>query len=207
MDRAMEFLLNPNVSYFLLVLGFTLAILALFAPGTGFVEVAALVILLAAGYGVINLPINIWALAILLVGVFPFLIALRRSRNWLYLLISLVALIVGSVFLYRNPRGGPAVDFLLAVVVSGLAGLLLWFTGRKGVDAIRKKPAHDLAELVGQLADARTDILRAGTVYANGEEWSARSVTFIPAGSQVKVIGRDGLVLLVEPLAPPHPQA
>ena len=37
----MEFLLDPNVAYLLLVVGTVLAIMALFAPGTGVLEVGA----------------------------------------------------------------------------------------------------------------------------------------------------------------------
>ena len=40
-----------------------------------------------------------------------------------------------------------------------------------------------------------------GIVYAVGEEWSARSSTGaeIPSGAQVRVIGQEGLTLIVEP--------
>jgi len=39
-----------------------------------------------------------------------------------------------------------------------------------------------------------------GTVYVGGEEWTARSQDPIPAGMPVRVIGRDGLVVVVEPV-------
>ena len=57
----MEFLINPNVSYVLLVIGFIFAILALLTPGTGFIEAAALLVLALAGYGIMNMPFNPWA--------------------------------------------------------------------------------------------------------------------------------------------------
>jgi membrane-bound serine protease (ClpP class) len=37
-----------------------------------------------------------------------------------------------------------------------------------------------------------------GTVYLGGEEWTARSAAFIPAGSRVKAVRREGLSLVVE---------
>src|SRR5512138_1228702 len=98
----MEILLEPNVAYLILVGGFLLAILALFAPGSGVLEVAAFFALFIAGYEVYNLPINWWALLILLLGVFPFLIAVRRSGRLVYLAVSLAALALGSVFLFRT---------------------------------------------------------------------------------------------------------
>jgi membrane-bound ClpP family serine protease len=47
---------------------------------------------------------------------------------------------------------------------------------------------------------ARTAIARSGVVYAAGEEWTARSSdgSTIPSGSQVRVVGQDGLTLIVD---------
>ena len=64
----MEILINPNISYVLLILGFVIAVLALFAPGTGFLEFSALVALGLAGYGIANLPINAWAFIFIALG-------------------------------------------------------------------------------------------------------------------------------------------
>jgi len=38
----MDLLLDPNVAYMILVVGFVLGVLALFTPGTGFLEVGVL---------------------------------------------------------------------------------------------------------------------------------------------------------------------
>ena len=69
-----EFLLNPNVAYVALVSGFLIAILALLSPGTGLVEVGGLILMIIAGWGIYNLPVNLWALVILLLGVFPIIL-------------------------------------------------------------------------------------------------------------------------------------
>ena len=98
----MDIFLNPNVVYLLLVLGFFLAILALFSPGTGMLEAGALLILIAAGWGVYNnaRPINLWALIVLAIGVFPFLLAMRKWRDVIFLAIAIVAFELGSVYLF-----------------------------------------------------------------------------------------------------------
>ena len=54
-------LLEPNVAYIVLVLALVLTILALFAPGTGFLEAAALAALIASGFSIANIPVNSWA--------------------------------------------------------------------------------------------------------------------------------------------------
>lgn len=200
----MSFLLDPNVAYVLLMLGMVLAILAIFSPGTGLIEIGGLLMLAMAGYGIYNLPINLWALVVLILGVFPFLLALRRSRHWAFLLISLASLITGSLFLFRNPLGGQAVDPILATVASLFTTALLWLIARKGLDALHLQPSHDLKRLIGAQGVAVTPIEPGdsqGTIHINGEDWTARCETFIPAGSKVEVIGREGLFLTVKPFS------
>ncbi len=197
----MSLLLDPNVAYILLVGGFILAILALFSPGTGLLELGALAALLLAGYSIYNLPVNAWALAILLVGVFPFLLAVRKSRNWLYLLISMAALVSGSLLLFRDEDGVTAVHPAIATIVSLLAISFMWLVARKGLEAVTRRTSN-LKDVVGLQGEARTAVLSEGSVYVDGEQWTARSHIFIPAGSAVRVTAREGLVLLVEPLHP-----
>lgn len=198
----MNFLLDPNVAYVLLVLGFIFAILALFSPGTGVLEAGALIILALAGYSIYSLPVNPWALMVLALGVFPFLLALRRSHQWIYLVLSLAALIVGSVFLFRTPGGGPAVNPGLAAFVSLLSGGFLWFVVRKGIEAIARRPDLSPDRVIGMIGEARTEIHQEGTVYVLGEEWTAQCDERIQAGEKVRVVGRNGLVLQVEPVKP-----
>ncbi len=197
----MSLLLDPNVAYLLLVTGFILSILALFTPGTGFLEIGALFAIILAGYAVYNLPINGWALALLLVGVVPFIFALRKWKHWIWLIPSLVSLIVGSIFIFRNPDGSPAIHPVLAIIVSVVAVAFLWIIGRKSLEAIVIAPAQDLTRLIGVTGEVRTEVGLDGTVYIGSEEWTARTYgPVIPAGTQVKVTGREGLVLIVEPM-------
>lgn len=199
----MNILLDPNVAYLLLVGGIVLAILALFAPGTGLLELGALFALVLAGYSIVNLPVNAWAIVVLVLGVFPFLLALRRWRNWAFLAVSIAALIVGSVFMIRSTTGGPAVSPVLASIVSLLVVGFLWLVGRKSIEAMAR-PRASLNSLIGMVGETRTPVYKEGAVYVGGEQWTARSKTFIPTGTSVRVLSRDGLVLTVEPVYPPE---
>lgn len=191
-------LMDPNIAYVLLVLGLVLGVLALFAPGTGLLEIGALFALVLAGIGAVNMDVNLWALIVLVLGVVPFVIALRKWRNWIFLVLAILAVVVGSMFLFKDPGGGPAVNIGLAIFVSLVATGILWVIGRKGIEAIALRPDFDLSRLDGMVGEATTSIFREGSVYINGEEWSAWSKKPIPAGSRVKVVSRQGLVLEVE---------
>jgi len=193
----MNFLLDPNVAYLILVIGVILGMLALFTPGTGLLEVGALFAIFLAGYAMVHLPIRLWALVLLAVGIVPFIFALRKFKQWYWLVPAIVSAVVGSVFLFKSDTSLTAINPFFATFVSVISIVLMWVIGIKSLEALRLRPSQDLSRLMDVIGEARTDILNEGTVYIGGEDWTARSDTAIPAGSQVKVVGREGLVLKV----------
>ncbi|HEX7556924.1 MAG TPA: NfeD family protein, partial [Leptolinea sp.] len=123
----------------------------------------------------------------------------RRSRNLIFLVISIVALIVGSVFMFRQASGAPAVNPVLASIVSILVTGFMWIIATKGLDALQMKPYSRTGKLVNRTGTARSDVFHSGTVFVQNEEWSARSLVPIPTGTKVKVTRQDGFTLEVEP--------
>lgn len=194
----MELLLNPNVIYCLLAVGFTLVVLAILTPGTGLLEAGALVVLLAAGWGAFQLSLNLWALAVLTIGAVLFVVGAIRSRRIWFSALSTCVIIVGSLFLFTGENGAPGVNPVLAVFVSALLAVFFWVVTRKGLLAVEGPKQHDLENLVGMIGEARTAIDQDGTILLESELWSARSAQPLPAGSTVRVVGREGFILIVE---------
>src|SRR5215210_759363 len=193
----MDFLLDPNVAYLILLGGVLLAMLALAAPGTGLFEVGALFCIALAGYAVYNLSFNWWALILLALSVVPFIYAIQRPKRELYLGLSILLLVIGSIFIFPQ-NDGLAVNPFVAVLASGLVAGFLWIAVRKSLEAASVRPSHDLAGLVGQIGEARTKVDEDGSVQVAGELWSARSDKPIAAGTPIRVVRRDGFVLIVE---------
>jgi membrane-bound serine protease (ClpP class) len=198
----MEILTDPNVAYVLLILGFLTAVLALFSPGTGILEIGALFALAIAGYGIANNPINWWAFIIMGVGLLPFILSLRQQRNLraVMLIIASITFVLGSTLLFRGEGWRPAINIVLILLLSPLAIGGTWLIATKSLEAITSRPAFDLTRLTSMTGEVTSDIRGQGTVYVNGEEWTATSSSFIPAGTQVRVLGRKGLELEVEPV-------
>lgn len=194
----MEFLLDPNIAYLLLLGGFLLAMLALATPATGFFEVGALFCIALAGYAIYNLSMNWWALVIMGLSIVPFIYALQKPKRELYLLMSILLLVIGSVFIFPRTEGQSAVNPIVALVASGMVTGFLWLVVRKSLEASHGRPSHDLTGLVGQIGEAKTRVYEEGSVQVGGELWSARSENSIPAGSLIRVVGRDGFILIVE---------
>ncbi len=194
----MDFLLDPNVAYLFLLAGVLFGLLAIVTPGTGLLEVGAFFCLTLAGYAVYNLSFNWWAFVILALSIVPFFYAFQSPKREPFLVLSILGLVAGSVFLFARENGQPAVNPLLALVASGLLTGFLWIAVRKAVQAASIRPTHDLARLVGQSGESKTQIHSDGSVQVGGELWSARSDKVIPVGSPIRVIGREGFLLVVE---------
>ncbi|HSB66657.1 MAG TPA: NfeD family protein [Anaerolineales bacterium] len=197
----MDILVDPNVAYLLLIVGVVLAIMALFAPGTGVLEVGALFVLFLAGWEISQQAINLWALVLLILGVVPFILAMRKSRNLVFLVIALLAFVIGSAYLFQSTTWWqPGVNPVLAIIASALASGYLWIAATKVLETDKLKPRHDLSKLIGNIGEARTDIHTEGSIQLGSELWSARSEEPIHSGSKVKVLKREGFILEVEAL-------
>lgn len=194
----MEFLLDPNVAYVILLVGIFLGFLALVTPGTGLLEVGAFFCFVLAGYAIYYLSINWWALAVLFLSIIPFLYAIQKPRRELFLGISIVLLIIGSIFLFAEKGRIISVNPIVAIISSGTLAVFLWIVIRKAMVLLSHRPTHDLDALIGQVGETKSIIHNDGNIYVAGELWSARSDHEIPAGSQARVIRRDGFTLVVE---------
>jgi membrane-bound serine protease (ClpP class) len=194
----MDFLLNPNIAYLLLVVTTFLVLMAIAVPGTGIPEISALFSLVLAGYAVYHLSFNGWALALLLLSVVPFFFAVRGPRREMWLALSIISLTVGSVFFFPAQHGFISVHPVLAIVTSGIYAAFLWVSIRKTLQIAQTKPVQDISAVIGESGETKTPVQAEGSVQVVGELWSARSEKPVPAGEKVRVIGREGFVLIVE---------
>src|ERR1051326_4285892 len=194
----MEFLLEPNVAYLILLAGVLLTFLAIVTPGTGMLEVGALFCIALAGYAIYNLSFNGWALLVLVLSLVPFGYAIQKPKRELYLGLAILLLVVGSMFMFPTKTGLFAVNPLVAILASIMVAGFLWFAVRKSIQAADVTPTHNLDRVMGKVGEARTTVHEGGSVFVGGEMWSARSNNLIPAHSRIRVIGRDGIVVVVE---------
>jgi membrane-bound ClpP family serine protease len=196
----MNFMLDPNLAFVLLAVSFTVTIFALLAPGTGLLELISVLLLTLVGFTVASLPVNSWAIVLLLGGVVSVILTLKKTDNKYLVIVSIFLLLAGMLTIFKAEHGLLAVDPLLALVVSAGMGAFIWIIGKNITQASRQHVHRDLARLVGQTGHAVTDISIRGSVYVDGENWSAISDQPIKKDSQVIVTQRNGLVLKVEPV-------
>ena len=131
-------------------------------------------------------------------SIVPFIYSIQKPKRELYLGISIALLVTGSIFFFPSEDGGPAVNLFVAFIASALVSVFLWVVVKKSIQASKVQPVHDLDALIGQIGEAKTKISDEGSVQVAGELWTARSEKPIKTGSTVRVVRREGFVLIVE---------
>ena len=194
----MNLLFDPNIAYLLLVVGSVMLLLAIVTPGTGLLEIGAIFLLFMAGYAIYHLGFNVWALIVLGVALVPFIYAIRKPKREWALALSILGVVAGSLYLFPSEGLLPAVNPILAILVSLVVAGFLWLVTRKAVAIIHTHPLQDLKSLIGQFGQAKTEVFDAGSVQVASELWSARSEKPIPTGSHVRIVSIEGFTLVVE---------
>jgi len=191
-------LFDPNIAYILVVLSLFMAVVTFILPGTGIPETITILLMIGAWWVISHLDVNTFALFVAVLGLIPVYLAFKRPAYQKVLLaVSALMLIGGSVYLFTDKNGRPLVDIWLAVIVSILFLLFIWLLITRGARILNKRSVLDPDTPVGKLGEARSDIDLKGSVYVNGEMWTARSVNPISQGSAVRVLDREGFVLTV----------
>jgi membrane-bound serine protease (ClpP class) len=169
------------------------------SPGTGVYELLALATLGGTGVGLFFVPFNGWALLPIALGLVAFIAGLWQ-RKWERAAIVLAGVLfsLGSALLFENDAGKPAVNPLLAIVMTLTTLGFYWFAITRVIAALRVQSTLDPSLVLNQIGDVRTLLDPVGTVYVGGELWSAWADEMIPVGSEIRVKEREGLMLKVE---------
>ena len=197
----MNALLNPNLAYLLVLVAVLLSMATVTFPKPVGLKIAASLFWLAALSELIVLEANFWALALAASSLVPFILAARQEQTHApFLILSLLLLVLGAFCLFSdkdrqllNPAGVAIASVVAARIVWALLWRGWWPTAR---------PVNPFE---GCVATARTQIHEFGWVILDEGLWMARSEAPIPAGSQVRIVRQEGMILLVKAIENLHP--
>ncbi len=204
--RFLGVITNPTIAYLLLMAGIWGLLLEAFHPGIFWPGVGGAICLLVGLYALQMLPVNYVGLALMALGV-GLLVAEMVVPSFGALGIGgIVAFVVGSIMLLNTdiPGYGVNLGVIGGIAFAGIAllGLILWLL-------LRARRAHVVSG-EQQMLDATGELLQAveaggkswATVY--GERWRVRADEDMTAGTPVRVVRREGLLLWVASLPPSH---
>lgn len=201
--RLLSVLTDPNVAYFLMIIGFYGIIFELANPGSLVPGVIGAICLVLALFAFQVLSVNYAGLALILLGL-AFIVAEAFMPSFGVLgLGGVVAFVVGSVILMDGTHQAislPVVGGTAAVA----AGFMLW-TVTRFISLRKRKVVTGTEQMQGEegLAldtfTAQEDQYR-GHARLNGERWNAISNAPVEKGQTVRVEKVEGLTAVVMPV-------
>jgi membrane-bound serine protease (ClpP class) len=209
LQAFLHVLADPNIAFILFTVGFYGLLFELGHPNfvTGILGAFA-IILAFIGFG--SLPLNIAGLLLVGLAIVLFVLEFTVTSHGLLTIGGLVAFVLGAAALYTTPGTPLAPNVQVAwpviAVMTAITGVVVLGIVTVALRTRRMPPVnigvggkHRLLP-AGTPAAVRRTLAPIGTVYAAGEEWTARSADGTPMerGTPVRVVGQDGLVLLVE---------
>jgi membrane-bound serine protease (ClpP class) len=221
--RLLMLVTNPNVAFILLMIGVYGLIFEFFNPGAVAPGLIGAISLLVGLYALAFLPINYAGVALVVLGIALMVAELHIGAFGALGVGGIAAFVVGALMMFPSHAPGFTLSggIVAAVAMASAALVLLVLAALLR----RQRPVVTGSEaLIGAEGEAVSWQDGEGRVRVKGEIWLARSQetgasefgtsgsgtsgsgtsaasgASLAAGSRVKIVGRDGLILRVEGL-------
>jgi membrane-bound serine protease (ClpP class) len=200
--RFLAIITNPTIAYLLLLAGVFGLLLEALHPGAMLPGVVGGICLLVGLYALQLLPVNYAGLALMALGI-GLLVAEAVNPSVGALGIGgVISFVVGSVMLMNTGVPGYGVNLGviagIAICAAALLGLIVWLVFRSR----RARQVTGDAEMLDDTGTLLQSLNADGESWmmVRGERWRVRGDGALPAGTAVRIVRRQGLLLWVEPL-------
>ncbi len=199
--RFFRLAVTPEAAFFFLVVGLSMVTFEYFALGPGVAAGVAAVSLILAGWGVVNLPMRWWALALAITG-WGVLTAAYQKGGVLVMTVGGAVLLEVAGMFYVD--GGGQIDPRWYLVLPSVVAVLFFFLAAMPTVQRARLSTQTIGResLIGHQGTALVDFDPDGLVEVDGARWraTAHREAELQLGSQIVVTGVDGLFLQVDPL-------
>ena len=198
-QRVLGHLVDPNIAYLLLMLGFYGILFELQNPGAILPGVVGAIFLVLAFFALSALPVNAAGLVLIVLGVGFLLAEIKVHSHGVLAVGGALALGIGGLILYDDRAIRVAWPLVLAVTAVTVAFFLL--VVGFAIRSRRAPRAAGARALLGRRAEVIERLAPRGRVRLDGEIWNAEAPGAIDVGAGVIVTGVEGLTLRVRPAA------
>jgi membrane-bound serine protease (ClpP class) len=196
-QKLLGVLVDPNVAYILMMLGFYGLLFELQNPGAILPGIVGGICLILAFLALSTLPVNYAGVALIILAIVFFLAEVKVASHGLLATGGVISLVLGSMILFQGR--GTGVSWSIIAGATGATAVFFLFIVGKGLRAQRLRVQTGRAGLVGARAVVVSRLAPAGQVQVGGELWNATSASDAEAGSEVVIMGVEGLTLRVRP--------
>ena len=200
----MELLSVPWIAAFLLLAGLLGIYVEFTHPGVVFPGVAGALCLLLFALAAQVLPISTIGVLLILLALVMFLLEIKVASYGMLTVGGAVSLGIGVWMLVEGPIPELRVPLTFVVPVALAVTGTCAFVVRLALRSQRARPASGREGLVGEIGTVSHELAPEGRVFVHGESWVAvSSAGRIPGGARVRVVGIEGLTLVVAPMEEP----
>ncbi len=193
---------DPDVAFILMLIGIYGIVLEFFSPGAVAPGLIGTISLLVSLYALAFIPINYAGAALVLIGIALMIAEVHIGSFGALGVGGIVAFVIGALMMF--PERAPGFSLSAAVVIgAAIASAALILLVLAALLRSRNRPVVTGGEaLIGAEGEAVAWEQGEGRVRVQGELWTARANAPLAAGTRIKVVSRDGLVLFVEAIRP-----
>lgn len=198
--RLLSVITNPNVAYFLMIIGFYGIIFELANPGAVVPGVIGAICLILALFAFQVLSVNYAGLALILLGL-AFIVGEAFVPSFGILGVGgIVAFVTGSIILMDGSHRDISLPTIGGTAVVA-AGFILW-TVTRFIGLRRRHPVSGTEQLTHEEGVALDEFSEdhghyRGHVRLSGERWNAISEGAVKEGDRVQVTAIEGLTVTV----------
>jgi len=210
LQGLLHLLADPNIAFILFTIGFYGLFFELQNPNFVTGILGAIALLLAfIGFG--SLPLNVVGLLLIGLAIVMFVLELTVTSHGLLTIGGLVCFVLGAAALYTEPTSPTGPDVQVAWPVIGVMVVMTAAFMAVIVTAAVRSRRMALVPIglgggsggavpAGTTGEVRRPLDPIGSVFATGEEWTAQSARGdrLGRGERVRVVGQEGLTLIVE---------
>jgi membrane-bound serine protease (ClpP class) len=190
---------DPNIGFVLLVLGVLGIYVEFSSPGLIAPGVIGAIFALLGLSALSVLPINWAGAALLVLALALFVLEAKFASHGVLGAGGAVAMIIGALLLIDAPPEF-RIHLVTAVAVTLPFAAITMMLVSLVMRARRGKVITGEQGLLMEIGEARTPLIPRGKVFVHGEYWDAEAPTPVEAGTRVRVVAVDGLLLKVEAL-------
>lgn len=198
--RLLAAITNPNIALILMMIGAYGLLFEFMNPGALYPGTIGAICLLVGLYALSALPVNYAGIALILLGMALMAAEAFAPSFGILGIGGVIAFALGATIMFDTdiPEFRIALPVLGAVAAASLGATLL--TMRLALTSRRSKVVSGREEMIGAIGTIIDWVDSGGHVHIHGERWNASGAGSFNAPQRVRVVGIDGLTLLVEPV-------
>ncbi len=198
--RFLAVITDPGIALILMTIGIYGLIFEFMNPGFGVPGVLGGICVVLALYALQLLPVNYAGLALILLGL-GFMVAEAFLPSFGVLGIGgIAAFVTGAIILIDTELPGFGIPIGLIVGIAITSALLIAAVIGMALKSRKLAVVTGSEQLIGSPGQVIEATPAVAWAYIHGERWQVTSKLPLQRGQKVRVIGRNGLVLEVEPI-------